>query len=218
MDRRVDVEGNKVAATDVLGIVLGMIGPHATTIPAVPGHALTKIEHHRPGRVFLLDLAIGFDDLLRRDRRAVALPLAQRLGVVRLVPVHPADDSLLIKVLQGVLVLVADDRHVVPLQLGDLLGGRPLPQGDVHIDAEGLILGGVAGILQPDGDGEERRVLARSVLPLGIAAHRGRTVLVRGRFTRGARQPEEHPDGSGKTGCGRQAVSEQASARLHGRV
>jgi hypothetical protein len=40
------------------------------------------------------------------------------LGVVRLVAVRPADNGLLIEMLQAVLILVADDRHAVPLQLG----------------------------------------------------------------------------------------------------
>ena len=42
VDGRVDVEGDDVAAADVLGVVLGMIGPHAAAVPAVPGHALAR--------------------------------------------------------------------------------------------------------------------------------------------------------------------------------
>ena len=57
VDGRVDVEGDDVAAPDVLGIVFGMVGPHAPAVPAVPGHALAEIEHHRPRGVLGLDLA-----------------------------------------------------------------------------------------------------------------------------------------------------------------
>ena len=50
VDGGIDVEGDDVAAPDVLGVIFGMIGSHAPTIPAVPSHALAEIEHHWPGR------------------------------------------------------------------------------------------------------------------------------------------------------------------------
>ena len=56
MDGRVDVEGNDVAAPDILGVIFGMVGPHAPTVPAVPSHALAEIEHHRPSGSFSLIL------------------------------------------------------------------------------------------------------------------------------------------------------------------
>ena len=53
----------------------------------------------------VLSLLVVLDDLRRQDRRAVALAAAKRLGVVRLVAVHPADDGRIVLVRQpdGVL-------------------------------------------------------------------------------------------------------------------
>ena len=133
----------------------------------------------------VLIFSVVFDDLLGRDRRAVALASAQRLGVVRLVAVHPADDRLFVEVLQGIVVLFADDRHAMPLQFVDLLLGRSLPKAHVQIDAKGLVLGSVAGVLQPDGDGEHRLVLAGAIGPAGVGIHFSLRLVLLGNSIRG---------------------------------
>ena len=80
--------------SDIFGIVLGMVGPHARPVPTVPRHPLAQVEHDRTGRVGLFDPAVVFDDLLRRYRRTIAfLPAADAdlLRIVGFVAVHPAD-------------------------------------------------------------------------------------------------------------------------------
>src|SRR5262249_13402446 len=130
MAGRVDVERGDVAALEVLRVVLGVVGPHAPAVPAVPRHALAQIEHHRALWIGLSDLAVTLDDPLRRDRRPVPLPPAERLGVVGLIAVHPADDRRPLLESQRSFALPADQPDAGPVQRLELLLGRPPPEPD----------------------------------------------------------------------------------------
>src|SRR5690606_29601634 len=92
------------------------------------------------------------DDLLGANRWAVSPALAERLSVVRLVPMHPADDDLALDLRLPVLIEVADDGHPMSLEKGKLLLGRSFPEADVEVDADFPVLAGVSRRLEPDTD------------------------------------------------------------------
>lgn len=48
MHHRIDVEGCKVAASDVFGVILGVIEAEATSDVIVLRHALAQVHHDRP--------------------------------------------------------------------------------------------------------------------------------------------------------------------------
>ena len=74
-----------------------MIAPHAAPDVIVVGDTLPEIQQHRPRGIGVLHpLVIGYD-FFRRDGRAVSFAIAERLRVVRLITVHPADDGGIIQ-------------------------------------------------------------------------------------------------------------------------
>src|SRR5262249_48590791 len=97
----IDVEGDDVAAFDIVGVIFVMIAAHAAADPVIPGDALAEIEQYGTRRVRFFDALIRFDDLGGGDGRTVTLAAGQFLGVVRLVAVHPADDGSVVLVLQS---------------------------------------------------------------------------------------------------------------------
>ena len=194
MGRRVDVETRNVAASDVLCVVLQVARTLAAAVVFLPRNALPQPHEDRPRGIVGFGLCVIADDPLRRHGRAIALvvPLGQplllvdlrpafldlllvalpelgkRLGIVRFIAVHPADEEWLVQVRAGEVVQVADHRHVRLAQRLDLCRGRALPQSDVEIYPGGLVARGILGVLEPDGNGEVVLALARPVLPLGV--------------------------------------------------
>src|SRR5688572_4208700 len=132
-----------------------MIATDTAADVIIPGHALPTIEENGSRGVRLLDLTIIFDDLRRQDGRAVALALAERLGIVRLIIVHPAQNSGIVLMPKADGVLSAYHADAVLLKFLELLFRRPPPEADVHVDADVLVFCGVAGVLQPYRNGEE---------------------------------------------------------------
>ena len=48
MRHRVDVKGRKVAASDVFGVIFGVIAADAASDVIVPRHTLAQVHHDRP--------------------------------------------------------------------------------------------------------------------------------------------------------------------------
>jgi hypothetical protein len=51
MRHRVDVKGRKVAASDVFGVIFGVIAADAASDVIVPRHTLAQVHHDRPCRI-----------------------------------------------------------------------------------------------------------------------------------------------------------------------
>src|SRR5262249_41305889 len=84
---RVDVERDDVTALDVLGVIPRWFRPPPAAVPAVPRHSLAEVQQHRAIGIGLADPAVRLHDPGGGDRRAVALPRPEGLGVVGLVAV-----------------------------------------------------------------------------------------------------------------------------------
>src|SRR5439155_7911650 len=170
----VDVEAGDVARFEVARVVLRVVAAHAAADVIVEGDALAEVEQHRAVRVGGLDLLVILDDLLRSDGRAVALAAAERLRVVRLVAVHPADDRVAVAELQGATVLPADDVQAGLVERAELLVRRPAPQRDVGVDPKFLVPLGIPRRLEPDGKREKVLIGGRTLARHGCGANRRR--------------------------------------------
>src|SRR5574341_1559914 len=135
MHNPINVEGSDVAAFEVFRVVFRMITAHSPPDPVVPGDSLAEVEQHWPCGVSRAQLAVILDDLRGRNRRAVAFAPPQRLRVVRLVAVHPADDGAVIEMPAAGFVLVTNHFHAGLLERDQLVLGWSLPEANVEVES-----------------------------------------------------------------------------------
>src|ERR1035441_7742536 len=120
---------------------------------------------HGPRRIGRPDLQIILDDSLGGDGRTVTFRSAERLRVVGLVSVYPADNRRVVEMAAGRRVLLADHLHARRFQGRKLAFGWPLPKSYVCVEAGPAVSAGVTRVLQPDGDREGPRIMGWAVLP-----------------------------------------------------
>lgn len=83
---------------------------------------------------------------------------------------------------EGDLVLVADNEHPGFVQLRKLRGGRPFPESDERVDSSIAISFRVSGVLQPNSDGKECGIGARGLPGIergGVRLCKNRAIKVR---------------------------------------
>lgn len=177
MDGGINVKRSDVATLEVFRIVLGMVAPDATANPIVPGDPLAEVEHDGTGGINGADALVMIDNGGGRNGRTVAVGVAEGLGVVGFILVHPAGDDGVVSEPQRQLIQAADHGHAGGLEGVNLGGGWPFPKGDVKIYSRGLKASGIGRVLTPDGNGEEVRVRREAVLGEdtvgGIGGHSG---------------------------------------------
>jgi hypothetical protein len=86
-----------------------MVSADAAADVIIPCDGLSEIEENRAGRIGRMDFVVARDDFLWKHGRTVTFALAEGLGVVGLVILHPCDDGGIIFVFEGEFILVADE-------------------------------------------------------------------------------------------------------------
>src|SRR5437588_9614215 len=151
MDDRVNIEGSDIASLKVFRVILRMIASGPAPIPFVPGNTLSQVEQHGSSSIRGAHPLVSLDHFLGRNRVTPAQPGAQRLRIVRFVPVHPADYRGIIQVAQRRFVLLTNHAHSRFFKGGQLFLRRSIPKRDVSIETSPTKPLRIRGCLQPDG-------------------------------------------------------------------
>ena len=148
-----------------------MIASHAASDVIVERDTLPEVQQYRSRGIRSADSFEVGDNLVRQDWRPVTLPIAERLRVIGLIAVHPADDEGIVAMTQADFILVADQTHAGLFQCRQLLFGRAAPETDVGVEAGLAIPFRVGGSLEPHCERKESAIGGRTFGPffVGVA-------------------------------------------------